>query len=445
MTIKVSSYEKLKTEAPLVPDIAKIIKTIDKDENDRNDSMLLNELASKRVDILITEDTHIHEKARLLGIPNLVYSIESFIQEATEEYPDLVDYKVLSIQKDFFGRINLEDEFFYTFKQDYFDYLDWFRKKSDQVAYLCKQRDKVRAFLYLKIENEDENYSDITPVFPKAKRLKIGAFKVSQFGNYLGERLLKIVFDNALANRVKEIYVTIFPLRPEQKSLIFFLEEWGFKRHGVKKSRSGEELVYVRNFDRIASRIEPLTTFPYFSKSANFFLVPIRPEYHTELLPDSILRTESPADFIENEPHRAALRKVYISHSYEKDLRSGDVIAFYRTGGLYLSVVTTLGIIENIITDFKDVGQMIRTCKKRSVLKDREIVRYWDKYPGKRPFLVNFLYSYSLPKRPNLAKLIELGIIPNVESAPRGFTRISWDNIYKIIKASEADESLIVY
>ena len=170
----------------------------------------------------------------------------------------------------------------------------------------------------------------------------------------------------------------------------------------------------------------------------------IKPEYHTSLLPNSILSTESPADFVENAPYRAALRKAYLSHSYERNLRPGDVIAFYRTGGLHKSVVTTLGIVENIMNGLRDVDDMIKICKGRSVLTGREIREYWSRYPGTRPFLVNFLYAYSLPKRPNLAKLIELGVIRDVEGAPRGFTRISWSDFYKIIKASEADESLIV-
>ena len=296
-----------------------------------------------------------------------------------------------------------------------------------------------------KIENEQENYSDISPTFSEAKRMKISTFKVSQYGNYLGERLLKIVFDNALSNGVKEIYLTIFPKRPEQLNLIYFLKEWGFQRYGKKHSCSGDELVFVRSFDRIASRDKPTMTFPYFSKSANFFLVPIRPEYHTELFPDSILRTESPTNFIENEPHRTALRKVYISHSHEKNLKSGDVIIFYRTGGLYRGVVTTLGIVENIIADIKDGQEMIKIARKRSVLRDEEIMQYWNKYPPNRPFLVNFLYTYSFPRRPNLAELIELGIIRDVTSAPRGFTRISWDSFYKIIRASSSDENLIIY
>jgi hypothetical protein len=37
---------------------------------------------------------------------------------------------------------------------------------------------------------------------------------------------------------------------------------------------------------------------------------------------------------------------VYVSRSYFRDLRSGDTIVFYRTGGFHLSVVTTIGVVE---------------------------------------------------------------------------------------------------
>jgi hypothetical protein len=47
--------------------------------------------------------------------------------------------------------------------------------------------------------------------FTPKKRLKIGTLKVELNGFKLGERLLKVVFDNALVQRVDEIYVTIFP------------------------------------------------------------------------------------------------------------------------------------------------------------------------------------------------------------------------------------------
>ncbi|MCH5689826.1 hypothetical protein LWM68_39730 [Niabella sp. W65] len=56
-------------------------------------------------------------------------------------------------------------------------------------------------------------------------------------GYKLGERFLKIIFDNAIANMVDEIYVTIFDKRDEQIRLIALLEEWGFKYWGRKKQR----------------------------------------------------------------------------------------------------------------------------------------------------------------------------------------------------------------
>ena len=71
-------------------------------------------------------------------------------------------------------------------------------KKSQEDAYVCYLGDSLKAFLYLKQENEDENYSNIVPILPPKRRLKIGTFKVAMNGLKLGERFLKIAFDNAV-------------------------------------------------------------------------------------------------------------------------------------------------------------------------------------------------------------------------------------------------------
>jgi len=57
MGIKMESYTQLKTIAPINHRIQNII---DNDENDKNDSRLLNELMEGRVDIFITEDKKIY-------------------------------------------------------------------------------------------------------------------------------------------------------------------------------------------------------------------------------------------------------------------------------------------------------------------------------------------------------------------------------------------------
>ena len=68
MGIKLESYHVMKTTAPLHPDVDKVSNTIDSTGNDKNDTLLLNEVYSSRVDCLITEDKKIHQKANLLGI-----------------------------------------------------------------------------------------------------------------------------------------------------------------------------------------------------------------------------------------------------------------------------------------------------------------------------------------------------------------------------------------
>jgi len=447
--IKLENYTLLKTEAPLTQSIINLSKKMDKSPNDINDTRLLNELVSQRVDFLITEDKIIHEKARLLMVGNQVFTIESFLEKVTSENPALVDYKTLSVKKDYFGNIDLSDTFFDTFKKDYNGFDKWFSKKSGETAYVCMESDKILAFLYIKKEDDNENYSDIEPIFPKKKRLKIGTLKVDLNGFRLGERFLKIIFDNALKQKVDEIYVTIFNKRSEEKRLIELLLKWGFKSWGTKTSTSGIEQVYVRNFSKSFNASNPKFTFPYFSLKSDVFLVSIYPAYHTELLPDSILMTESPKKFIENEPHRNAIGKVYISRSIDRNLKSGDIIIFYRTkeqgkSAIYSSVITSIGIVDEVIVDIKDENDFIMKCRKRSVFPDDELRKHWnwDKY--NRPFIVNFLYTYSFPHRTNLEKLIELGVISDVFSAPRGFKKISKDDFKKILNDTKTDDNIIV-
>ena len=277
----------------------------------------------------------------------------------------------------------------------------------------------------------------------KKKRLKIGTFKVTSNGIKLGERFLKIIFDNARQYKVKEIYVTIFDKRPEQLRLISLLEEWGFVYHGIKSSPSGIEKVFVRDFQHNYNAAAPKVTFPYLSnkgeiKQNKVFIVPIYPAYHTELFPDSILNTEAKENFVDNEPHRNAISKSYISHSWERELKSGDLILFYRTGTtspkIYSGVATTIGIVESVIDGISDFNTLVQTVQKRTVLSEEELKEFWSRYDKVRPFVVNFLYAYSFKKRPNLKQLNEMGIIPNINDMPRGFRQIDWKLFTHLVK-----------
>lgn len=440
--VKLESYEVIDIPSPLQDEVKKVSDLLDTTDNDKVDTVLLNEVFIGRVDILITEDKKIHKKALELGIQDKVFTIDSFLEKTFAEHPELVNYKVLNVQKLKFGKIDLNDTFFDSLKEDYVGFDKWFIKKYDEEAYITINSNNgiLLSFLYLKVEDENENYSNINPLFLPKRRLKIGTFKVISNGFRLGERFVKIIFDNALKNHVQEIYVTIYDKRPEQRRLIDLLEQWGFVLWGTK----GEgELVYVRDFSPKFDIENLKACFPYISKGKNAYIVPIYPEYHTELLPDSILNTESPEEFIEDFPHRNCINKVYVSRAMEPYPSVGDILVFYRTGGYYKSVVTTIGEVLEVKTDFQDENDFILYCRKKSVYPEQALREMW-RYSARKPFVVNFLYDYSFPHRINMKELIDLKVLTGINDAPRGFKPITKEQFEMILKETRSDESFIV-
>jgi hypothetical protein len=107
-------------------------------------------------------------------------------------------------------------------------------------------------------------------------------------------------------------------------------------------------------------------------------------------------------------------------------------------------VVTTIGLVESAIDNIANEEDFIRLCRKRSVFTDRELERHWNYNKRNRPFIVNFIYAYSFPKRINMKRLIEIGVITSVEDAPRGFTQITAKNLKDVLRECQADESIIV-
>ena len=294
----------------------------------------------------------------------------------------------------------------------------------------------------------EENYTNITPLFKPRKRLKVGTFKVVSNGFKIGERFIKIIFDNALLFGAEEVYVTAFNHGDNKLRLIKLLQDWGFVEYGVKKTNASDELVLVRDCTSKCARnvVEPRLTYPYAKAKASKWIVPIYPEYHTELFPDSVLRTESPNDFVEHAPNRNAISKVYISRSVNRSLNPGDIIVFYRTasGGSawYTSVATTLGVVQNVVTNIRDRSHFIELCRKRSVFSDEELGKHWDYKPNNRPFVVNFLYLYSFPKRMNRKALVEAGV--QSQMAPRGFEKLSEKQFEILLGGSCVDRRIIV-
>lgn len=441
--IKLESYNLIKYPAPFGDIIKEVSQKIDVNQNDVNDTHLLNQVFEKRVDFLITEDKKIHHKARLLGIDNQVYKIESFLEKVNAENPALVDYDVLTVKQYDFGQIDIKDSFFDSFKKDYNEFGEWFVSKSENICYVSFDKGKVAAFLYIKQEKKGkENYSDISPIFKNKNRLKIGTLKVEKNGLKIGERFLKIIFDNAHKNKVDEIYVTIFDKRQEQKDLIEMLIEWGFYFHGVKNSINGEEKVFVRPFGKnlLANIEKPKFTFPYFSRETRKYIIRIKPEYHTELFTDSINTKEDKTQYQEDKVYSNRIGKVYISHNRDRHLKKGDVILIYRIGDegtrkTYTSTITSICIVEDVVTKFSSFEDFFEVCNRRTLIDKDELEKnWWNKFEKTKPFVVKFLYAFSLPTpKPTLKDLDNLGIMP-ILGAPRGFIEINNSQFNTLIK-----------
>jgi type VI secretion system protein ImpL len=64
---------------------------------------------------------------------------------------------------------------------------------------------------------------------------------------------------------------------------------------------------------------------------------------------------------------------VYISRSFNRGLNSSDLVLFYRTGGHYAGVVSTIGVVENIVTEIRDENHFIELCRKLDLFSDAVI------------------------------------------------------------------------
>lgn len=437
---KLAAYTELHTVAKQTEDF--IVKLpSEKSHNDAVDNQLLFEVYSGRVDVLITEDKALRDKARLFSIRNKVLSINDFISICTAENPSLISYKMLAVKKEYFGNIDINNPFFDTFRSDYLGFNEWFAKKSNEEAYICRtDTNDILGFLYIKTEFENENYSDIEPIFKPKKRLKIGTFKIESSGFRLGERFIKIIFDNALECNVDEIYVTLFENRPELKALEDLLSAWGFTRHGIKKSHIKEEIVLIKQLNIYNESFSVKYNFPNILYRRNKFILPIFPKYHTTLLPDSKLNTENEIDFLGNIPHRYALEKVYISFSFNYTRANcGDLLLLYRNGETegrkaYESVLTSLGVIESIYKP-KSKDELLQICKNRSVFSKEELEKFWNDHSLNLSIL-KFIYVKNLTKRPILKELWERNIVPEYKG-PRPFDKISDEQFNDILELSE--------
>lgn len=339
-----------------------------------------------------------------------------------------------------FKYVNLADSFFDSLKAGYVEFSDWFARKGDQSAYVFENENGIQGFLYLKLE--DGPIDDVTPSLPAKRRIKVGTMKINAHGTKMGERFVKKIFDHAVSASAEEIYVTVFA---EHEGLIRLLTRYGFNTIGQKQTANGIEQVMLRSLD--APFQDFYSSYPKVSlKNANCYILSLYPQWHTRLLPDSILRNER-SDIVEDISSANSIHKVYLcAMKGVEALKPGDAIVVYRTSddqgpAHYRSVTTSIGVIEDYknINEFGTKEDFFRYCRAHSVFSSAELEQFWR---SKKYFHVfKFTYNIAFKRRVTRATLIEeLGI-----SSPYwGFFQISDEQLRAIAAKGEVDESLIV-
>ncbi|WP_067841447.1 hypothetical protein [Amphibacillus sediminis] len=356
----------------------------------------------------------------------------------------LKSYEVLSVRQKQFSELSLDDSFFDSLKEDYPGFENWFLRKSKETAFIVENKG-IQGFLYMKIEGEDEDYSKFTvPLEPK-KRLKIGTFKITMKGHYLGERFFRIILEHAIMNRVEEVYVTIFSKRDEQKLLINFMRDFGFRLQTTDKKTN--EQVFVREMEKIITSETSLKNYPYIEESTKrkYFMLSIDTIYHTKLIPDSIIREENPKDFTSNIVAANAIQKTYIGN-YMISPRPGDIIVYYRTKpsfderpAKYSAVLTGFGVVSDNHKGVHSYDRVIEIVSKRTVLTDKEIK---EKLKTKRRVnILKFIDIYSFKYRPIRKFLLEQNILKSVTDYPT--KEISSEEFDMILKQARFNKNNI--
>lgn len=342
-----------------------------------------------------------------------------------------LDNSILRLER--FKDISLDDPFFESLKYDYKEFSDWFKKKGDHEAITFRlENGLLDGFLYLK--EEHGQITDTKPPLPESRRIKIGTFKINPHGTRLGERFIKKAFDRAIASDAQALYVTAFE---KHQALLSLFYEYGFIKVAEKSTTNGIELVLEKRLDKVLGDV--VLDYPRIPiRRDRHFVLSIYPEWHSRLLPDSLLKTEE-SSILMDVSHTNSIHKIYLTAmSGVENLNPGDTLMIYRTkdGGpaRYTSVVTSLCVVEGVrhINSFPSEEAFIEFCNPYSVFTAEELRGFYRR--RKFPWLISFTYNIALKKRINRDALITKIGLP--ENTYWGFFRITTEQLKHILRLS---------
>lgn len=412
-----------------------VVSKYGKNDNSEIDNKFLYQIYKGKVDYFITEDRTLIQKAKDLYLDDAVLTCSNFLKIVEDSYPSMINYPVLSVKLTKIGTLDIKDSFFDSLREDYegIKFNKWFLNKSNEDAYVFNNAKGLQGFLYLKIENEDEDYSDIEPSFKPLRRLKVGTFKINSTGLRVGERFIKIIIDYALKSKVDEIYVTLFENRRDEiKALMNLMMSWGFARWGYKHS-NGELVLVKKMHNYYDDSKDPKFNYPFTKSSIHYGLLPIESQWHTDLFPDLYLRSED-MSLYEEKPCGYAVEKIYVCKGIPAILAPGDVMVIYRMANRYparyYSVASGYCIIQEIKHTYS-FDEYKSLCSNKSVFNDSQLNDLYYNY-GRRT-VIKLLYVKSLEKKVIYGDMLYNNIV-NENDGPRLSTLLTKEQFNKLLE-----------
>lgn len=341
-----------------------------------------------------------------------------------------------------FNALSLADPFFDSLKEGYAEFPKWFGGKANEDVYVVEDdtTGELSGMVYLK--EEDGTVDDVEPALPDRAWLKVGTLKIVGKGTRLGERVIKKIFDTAIATGRDAIYVTVFELHDQ---LITLFQRYGFVQQATKTTDNGTELVLVRSLTDFAG--DRLKDYPFVHRNGKrAWLLAIYPEYHTKLLPDSILRNE-PLEMVQDVSHTNTIHKVYVGKLALKRMSPGDIVIFYRTNdgkgkAYFRSVVTSICVVEEVKSrkDFPNIDAYLAYTTPRSVFTEDELREYWNTWS--RLYVAKLTYNAAFGKRTTRGRLLDENV---VSEQPRWDMReLSPAQLDRILELGEVNARLVI-
>jgi len=304
-----------------------------------------------------------------------------------------------------FAEIDLQDSFFQSLRDDYQGFDDWFKGKSTQDAFVQYDDNRIRGFLYLKVE--ENVVEDVLPKIYAKRILKVGTFKIDAHGTKMGEQFVKIIMDYAANENVDVCYVTIYE---RHTTLINLMQKYGFELYGTKGEGKHKENVYLKQMNQVTGDINK--DFPLINTTkSRKYLLSIYPKYHSVMFPDSILTTEN-KNIIKDVSYTNSIHKIYVcTMDHVEELRYGDIVILYRTteegrSAEYSAVATSICVVEDVKTqdEFGSFEKFYQYSCKYSVF-DKDDLRHWYNRGGCKA--IKMTYNAALKKRIVRHDLIE--------------------------------------